>query len=347
MDIKEIFAQRLQRARIMKGLSMEQLCNAMDNKISKMSISKYETCKATPDSSIIIALAAALNLPEDYFFKPFTINIDSIEFLTLSESIPQKDKNTLSEIIADFIERYTNIEEICNENIVFPYPFDDIIENQTQIKTIALQLRQIWELGLDGIVNVTALLESHGIKILEINMENTVSYATAIVNNSIPVFVISKNLPSEEKRFILFRELANLMLDFPSSMSSKNKTELCSLFASEMLIPEDIFIRLVDIKRHDISYEELKAIQKEYGISCSALMYKAYNSNIISDQTYRAYIYKKNHNPLYNKLMEESLYPQEESLRFSRLVHKALSNNFITNSQAEALLQKTVEEIKL
>ena len=70
MNQKEIFAQRLKNARIMKGYSMDELVSAMGNNISKMSISKYEKCQLSPNSSVIISLSKALEQPVDYFFKP-------------------------------------------------------------------------------------------------------------------------------------------------------------------------------------------------------------------------------------------------------------------------------------
>ena len=42
MNQKEIFAQRLKNARVMKGYSMDELVSAMGNNLSKMSISMKE-----------------------------------------------------------------------------------------------------------------------------------------------------------------------------------------------------------------------------------------------------------------------------------------------------------------
>lgn len=42
MDLKKSFAERLHNARLMRGLSMQQLCDMMDNVITKQTLSKYE-----------------------------------------------------------------------------------------------------------------------------------------------------------------------------------------------------------------------------------------------------------------------------------------------------------------
>lgn len=80
MSQNEIFAARLKNARVMKGYSMDDLVSAMGNNISKMAISKYEKNQISPNSTVIISLAKALNQPVDYFFRPFTLQIESIKF---------------------------------------------------------------------------------------------------------------------------------------------------------------------------------------------------------------------------------------------------------------------------
>ena len=75
-----IFSARLKNARVMKGLSMDELCSAMGNIVSKMAISKYENGQLAPNSGVIIALSKALEQPIDYFFRPFTVQVDSVRF---------------------------------------------------------------------------------------------------------------------------------------------------------------------------------------------------------------------------------------------------------------------------
>ena len=62
--MEQILAQRLKSARLMKGFSMDVLCERIGNIVSKQSISKYENGKMMPDSTILIALwAPPLRLP--------------------------------------------------------------------------------------------------------------------------------------------------------------------------------------------------------------------------------------------------------------------------------------------
>ena len=113
------FGKRLKNARIMKGLSMDELCQKMDNSLSKMAISKYENGKSMPNSTVLISLAKALNVSVEYF-------LDLLYFLS-NQSILEKSQFTsekissLKEVISDFAERYIEIEDICAVENPFAY----------------------------------------------------------------------------------------------------------------------------------------------------------------------------------------------------------------------------------
>ena len=346
MSQNEIFAQRLKNARIMKGFSMDDLVNAMGNSISKMAISKYENCQLSPNSSVLIALSKALNQPIDYFFRPFVLQISSIKFRKSSSKLSSKQEKAIKENISDLVERYTNIEEICDASIKFDSPIKNIISSEFEVKKSANKIREEWKIGNDGIVNVIDLLEDHGIKVLEIEAPDSFDGLSSLVNETYPVVVLNKTYSSERKRFTALHELAHLVLSFDSSVSEKEEERLCHLFANEMLISENDFKREIGEFRRDISYQELKAIQIKYGISCDALMYKAKSCGIISEQRHKSFCIQKNKQPQFKQMIEQSLYPNEKSLRFSSLVYKALSCELITISKAASLLNQSVEQVR-
>ena len=66
MDLKKSFAERLHNARLMRGLSMQQLCDMMGNIITKQTLFKYEKGVMLPKSGIVIALCDALEINPDY-----------------------------------------------------------------------------------------------------------------------------------------------------------------------------------------------------------------------------------------------------------------------------------------
>lgn len=346
MTQNEIFAQRLKNARVMKGYSMDELVAAMGNSLSKMTISKYEKCQLAPSSTVLISLSKALGQPVDYFFRPFTMQIESVKFRKHKSKLAVKQEESIKQNISDMFERYITIEEICNASVKFISPFKKPVSSAEQVKEAALRLRDHWNIGSDGIINVIDLLEEHGIKVMEIDAPESFDGLSSMVNDVYPVIVLNKTFPSERKRFTALHELGHLILNFDESVSEKDEEALCNLFANEMLILESMFRRIVGDSRREITYPELRAVQIHFGISCDALMYKAKDCGIISEPRYKSYCIQKNRNSAFKERIEQSYYPQEESNRFNRLVYNALSNELITISKAASLLHTSVEQVR-
>ena len=74
ITMKQVFSQRLKSARMMRGLSMDDLRLKMGNMISRQAISKYEKGLMMPESTVLIAIANALGVSVDYFFRTNSIN---------------------------------------------------------------------------------------------------------------------------------------------------------------------------------------------------------------------------------------------------------------------------------
>ena len=105
----------------------------------------------------------------------------------------------------------------------FSSPIKNEILNFQQVKEAAFQLRENWNIGVDGIVNVIDLLEEQGIKILEIDASDSFDGLSSMVNDEYPVIVLNKSFSSERKRFTALHELGHLVLSFSKELSEKDE----------------------------------------------------------------------------------------------------------------------------
>ena len=160
------------------------------------------------------------------------------------------------------------------------------------------------------------------------------------------IIVLNKNFPVERKRFTAMHELGHLLLDFDESLPQKEVERFCNLFANEMLISQDVFKKLLGVSRHDISLNELRAIQSNYGISVDAQMFKAKQLDIISDSRYKYFCITRNQNPAFKEQVEKSTYHEEKSTRFASLVYRALASELITYSKASVLLNESIDVVR-
>ena len=70
---------RIRRARTLKGLSLQQLADAIGD-ISKQALSKYEQGKDTPNSTRLLQLSDTLGVSPEYFFRQESIVLGEVDF---------------------------------------------------------------------------------------------------------------------------------------------------------------------------------------------------------------------------------------------------------------------------
>ena len=159
----EIFAKRLRQARVKEKISMEALSRLLNGLVSKQAISKYETAKMMPSSTILIALADALHMDLDYFFRPFAFDVQEMKVsFRKKASVGTKDLEALKVNIQDEIERYLEIEEILGDegDSFREIPCEQMLQSYEDMVKYAQIVRSNWQLGSDPIANVQDMLEA-------------------------------------------------------------------------------------------------------------------------------------------------------------------------------------------
>lgn len=333
-----IFSQRLKNARIMQNFSMDELCVRMNNLVSKQSISKYEAGKMMPDSTILIALAKALDVKIDYFFRQFSVSLDSVEFRKKTR-LQKRELSAIKEVIRDKVERYIEIENICCITSDFTTDFSNVVVHcEEDVFALITRLKKEWKLGEDGINNLIEILEENKIKVIEIEAPESFDGLSGFIGDKMPIIVLNKSFDTERKRFTALHELGHILLRFDRNLDKKRIEYLCNLFANEMLISRDVFIQMIGNSRQHISFLELRDIQQQFGISVDALMFKARYLNVITEQRFKFFCISKNSNPEFKKEVYLSIAKPESSNRLDRLVYRALASDVISSSKAATLL---------
>ncbi len=343
-QVTDIFPRRLRQARLMRGFSLEKLAQSIAVPISRQAINKYEKGLMKPDSTVLIALANALDMKIDYFFRPFTVEVDKVEFRKKT-GFTEKMANAVKERVREELERYLEIEQIAGAKVHFTLPRKEV-RSLDDAKEFAREIRQILFLGNDGVSNITEVLEDNGVKVIELSENEGFDGLSGFANEEIPLIVVNGNLPTERKRFTALHELAHLLIDIPAGISPREVEVLCNAFANEMLLPAVVLKSKVGNTRHDISLSELTDIQRQFGISVDDIMASLHELGVISDNRYNGFLKKKNSMADFRALVEKSRVDPEKSGRFARMVYRALADGIITSSKAAVLLNTSVDNIK-
>lgn len=342
--MKDTFAKRLVNARKIRCMSQRELCSKLEGKVSSTAIEKYEKALMMPSSDVIILLSNVLGFPMDYFFRPITLTIDANAFeFRKQASLGAKMVESIKCLVVSEIEKYLEVESILSIGDLWKLDYSNVlVEDEKDARDMALRLRRDWNIGIDGVASAIELLESNGVKIIEVEADKKFS-GTCNKAGNIPVIVINKVMSAERKRMTIFHELGHLLLHFSEGADEE---KLCNVFANEMLIPSCRFVEIIGGSRHDISLVELHMIQREYGISVDALMYKAAMLNVITQRRYQSYFKKKNAIPQFKQEVEKSLINDEHTTRFARLVYRALASELISASKAASLLDCSINEVR-
>lgn len=351
MDSKmEMFAKRLKQARILRKISMDELVQLLNGAVSKQAISKYETGKMRPSSGVLISLAMALEVDVEYFYRPFSFDIDKFQISFRKKSDTNvKDINALKVKIQDDVERYLEVEEILQkETEPLPKSIGEPLVTPEQMRNLATQLRSEWELGNNAIANVQDVLESKGVKVINTEAPCGFDGVSGIVNGKHYIVILNKCQGHvERRRFTAMHELGHLLYNdrMSSELTLREKENLCNVFASEMLLPSAILQKQFG-SGEKISTSELRMFQMAYGISIDAIMHKLLELNIISASKYKTFCIRKNQNNQLKKFVEATLYKENLSNKFETLVYSAAAKELISISKASALLHSSVNTVR-
>lgn len=331
------FPERLKAARKMRGYSLQELSDAINNQCNKQFLNRLETGEAGPDSEVLRALCRALGVTHEYFFREVSVSLEDIRFRKLKK-LPIKEQDRVVHQAAEYLERYLELESILGIDNKLPFiPKSYEIKNQEDVETAAESLRGILGLGDDCIYNVIEMLEENHIKVFPLEVDTAFSGMSTVVNDGVAVVVMndSREIPLVRKRFTALHELAHLYLAL-DGYTEKDAEKICDHFAGAMLLPGEKLRQYFGNKRTKIIMKELYLIAADYGISLAAIMYRALNLGIITPSTLRFFMV--NYNKYKTKEKEFDVYQGKEgSDRFLQLLIKAVAEEVISTSKAAAL----------
>ena len=237
-----MFGTRLRLARKQAGLSMRALAERTDPKITAQAISKYEAGKMMPSSAVLVGLGKALDVSLDFLMSTQVEALDGLEFRRHSHT-SARDRARAEAVLIDNLERYLTIEDILDMPSVddsFKARCCDSVAAEQQIDAKADELRRAWDLGMEPVPSLCALLEDRGIKVVEANLPERINgLACHVRRNGKPVadaIVVSSRTNVERKRFTLAHELAHRIIRSTGNPAIKLEKAM-NRFAGAFLIP--------------------------------------------------------------------------------------------------------------
>lgn len=336
---------RLKLARTAAGLSLRELEGQIDSIVTAQAIGKYERDEMMPSSSVLIALARALKVSEDYLLNPADVELVGVEFRKKQLTSAKETAEVRSRILSE-VERYLEVERILAIEPTKPFHESKRphVESLDAAEAAAGQLRKVWGLGEDPIPELCELLEEKGVKVCALTLPENVSGVQADVRATteqhLPVIVVNRLHAGERQRFTLAHELGHMYLRLAGSVDPE---KACSRFAGAFLVPAKMLVREVGPRRTGISIRELFQLKARFGASAQAIAYRCKDLGIF-EQSLLSQIFKVFSANRW-RLHEPNALPGERPQRFERLCIRALSERVISEAKASELLGTTVRQL--
>ncbi len=338
-------------ARKKAGFSLRKLSEALNGNVSAQSIGKYERGEMMPSSAILMQLIDVLDISLEYLMSEQVAELEEIEFRKLSGVTASKRAQVEAAVI-EKLERHLAIEEILD---IDNFHWDRqkfgkrFVGEENEGEVVAEDLRAEWELGIDPIPNMTALLEDRGIKVVFTELPKNTSGLTCLTRKSnrkltVPVIVVNGGMTLERRRFTLAHELGHRLIDIESPVDHE---KTANIFAGAFLVPKNHIVREVGGSRNALAFKELVRLKRRYRVSAATLLLRLKEVNIIDQSTlsYAFQTYAKGWRSSEPHPLESGEDKCEVPRRFELLCYRALAEKLISPSKACELLQRPLDEI--
>lgn len=344
--MKNLFGQRLQQARTMKGLSLRDLSAATGGQVSHNALARYERGEMAPGSAILLAVAAALGQPVDFFFRPFKAKLADVRFRKKSTLTGGKARAAIAQA-NDFYERFCEAEELAGDVRAFKPPLSmaQPLQSPEAAEAAAVELRRKWKLGLDPIPSVIGLLEREGVKVCEAELADGLDGFCAHADGD-PLVVIAETRNVPRKRMTCTHEMAHIALPLPED--EKLEEEIVRRFAGAFLLPTETFQAAFGKFRNRIGLSELIELKAEFGASIMGIMKRAEQLRMITPSTYVSFCKFANQHG-WRKCGEPDdgqCACEETPTRFRQLVWRAVAEGQISLSKGAALLKQDLDTFR-
>jgi Zn-dependent peptidase ImmA (M78 family)/DNA-binding XRE family transcriptional regulator len=346
-----MIGNRLKRAREAKGLSLRELETAIQEQVSVQAIGKYERDEMMPSSTILLALAKALEVSPEYLLSERKIELTGVDFRKAPHA-GAKEERTLEASVLEQVERYLELEELLPG---VDQPWEAPVDEAFDIRRIedaeqaADALRRLWKLGIDPIPSMAELLEDKGVKVIALDLPENMSGSKAFVcrpsHGNAPIIVVNRRHNGEGQRFTLAHELAHLVLRF-SELGKLEQEKAADRFAGAFLMAQDMVSRLLGSHRTSISLGELAELKKVFKVSIASLVPRCAQLSILSKAAYRR-LWDQIKGLGWNteSLSEPHRLPAEAPQRMERLCLRAVAEGAISEARAAELLNVSVREL--
>lgn len=152
----------------------------------------------------------------------------------------------------------------------------------------AAMVRSAWKLGNQVIPDLTALLESKGVRIFALPAEIREVDAFAVWLDDRPTIFLNLDKSAERLRFDLAHELGHLVMHREAVTVKKKKFEAeANSFAGHFLVPPGAVYSKVRLQP---TLDEVFLLKKHFRVSAVSMLFRLHECGLVNDWQYRTWM---------------------------------------------------------
>lgn len=259
----------LTTARELRGISQSELSNKIG--INQSSLSKFEKGLSNLSENVKFKIADTLGFPYSFFLRE-NVKVPISDFYYRKRASVLKKELSKFEALIDIYRMQIDTLLTSVEIPEYDLPNFDIKHNGTP-EEIARKLRTHFQLEKGPINDLTGLLESHGLIIIEFDLQDLkIDGISLFTNKNQPIIFLNNNIPNDRKQFTLAHELGHLVLHINSIVSiDRDEEDEANKFAAEFLMPElDCFNSLTQLR-----FSDLPDLKRYWNLSMAFIIMRA------------------------------------------------------------------------
>ncbi|WP_198663689.1 helix-turn-helix domain-containing protein [Jiangella endophytica] len=281
--------QRLRLARELRGITKEALARACG--VSRRAVTDWESGKV--EEPRVDAISAALAFPESFFFGDDLAEVteDDASFRAYSALSARRSKSVLALAsitrgVFSWMDEHYETPSVDIPKIGDLLPVE--CEGEPDPVQSAYSLRSIWGLSARPIVDMMALLESRGVRILALPGSSVDIDAFSFWREGRPIVFLDLGKSAERLRFDLAHELGHLVMHYGVRTRGERTYEAAAnIFASTFLIPTDGILAQI---RARPTLDDVFTLKRHWKVSATAMVRRLHQLGSINDWQYRTWM---------------------------------------------------------
>ena len=278
-------AARLTQARVLRGLTKAGLAELV--KVTPAAIGQFEARVTKPRAELLIALAAKLDVPVEFFAsgRPMA-ELDAAEAHFRSLRSTRASDRALA---AAFVEQVWELSFALEKRVQFPDLELPQVPADIGPAEAARVLRAAWHLSDGPIPHLVATVESHGIIVSVLSLANrdvarVDAFSTGSLGRPIIVMTPERARNVYRHRFTCAHELGHLLLHSDAAPGDLSQEREADAFAAEFLCPAD---QIGPSLPTSMNLPTLERLSRKWGVSTQSLVRRMGELRTVSDSSVR------------------------------------------------------------